>query len=249
MPPQPPRSAAKPRARRPRPRASSARESGRPPVQRVVVTGGPAAGKTAILDVIRRHLDGKIAVLPESATTLFSGGFPRPSDADGKRLVQQAIFTVQRSLEGIYALEQPDRPHICDRGGLDGAAYWPGGLSRFLGAMGTTLDAEYRRYDAVIFLETSAFDEKIYPADNPHRLETPDQARRIDRALRNIYENHPRFYFVGHEVRFYEKVAVCLLTLGQILDLGNLNGGVSARAVPAASASKPPAPGRRAVKP
>jgi len=201
------------------------RDTSRPRVPRVVVTGGPAAGKTAILDVLRRHLDGKVAVLPESATALFSGGFPRPTAADGRRLVQQAIFTVQRSLEGIYALEYPDRPHICDRGGLDGAAYWPGGLSRFLGAMGTTLESEYRRYDAVIFLETSAFDEKIYPVDNPHRTETPAQARSIDRTLRNIYQEHPRFFFIGHEVRFYEKVAACLLTLGQVVDLGNHDHG------------------------
>lgn len=217
-------------------------ESTRPPVPRVVVTGGPAAGKTAILDVLRRHLEGKVAVLPESATTLFSGGFPRPADADGRRLVQQAIFTVQRSIEGIYAIEYPDRPHICDRGGLDGGAYWPGGLSRFLGAMGTTLESEYRRYDAVIFLETSAFDEKIYPIDNPHRRETPAQARSVDRALRAIYQDHPRFFFIGHEVRFYEKVAACLLTLGQLLDLGNHDGGSRSK-----KTARAPQPRRRAA--
>jgi hypothetical protein len=197
------------------------RPSAVPPMKRVVFTGGPAAGKTAILDVLRRHLHDKVAVLPEAATTLFSGGFPRPHDADGKRLVQQAIFTVQRSLEGIFAIEHPERPHICDRGGLDGAAYWPGGLSRFLGAMSTTLDSEYRRYDAVIFLETSAFDPKIYPPENPHRVETPAQARSLDRSLRRIWQDHPRFFFVGHEVKFYEKVAACLLTLSNVLDISN----------------------------
>jgi hypothetical protein len=203
---------------------TAASESSVPHVQRVAVTGGPAAGKTAILDVLRRHLRAKVAVLPESASTLFTGGFPRPADAAGKRLVQQAIFTVQRSLEGIYALTYPDRPHICDRGGLDGAAYWPGGLSRFLGAMGTTLESEYRRYDAVIFLETSALDPKAYPPENPHRIETPSQARQIDKSLRAIWQEHPRFYFIGHEVQFYEKVAACLLTLTEVLDLGNHHG-------------------------
>ena len=49
-------------------------------IRRVAVTGGPAAGKTAILDVLRRHLDRRVVVLPESATTLFSGGFPRPKE-------------------------------------------------------------------------------------------------------------------------------------------------------------------------
>jgi hypothetical protein len=203
-------------------------------VQRVVFTGGPAAGKTAILDVLRRHLREKVAVLPEAATTLFTGGFPRPKEDAGRRLVQQAIFTVQRSLEGICAIEHPDRPHICDRGGLDGGAYWPGGLDRFLGAMGTTLDSEYRRYDAVIFLESSAFDVKTYPKDNPHRTETPEQARRVDRALREIWQGHPRFFFIGHEVKFYEKVAACLLKLGEVLDLGNHNHAADGAAPPRA---------------
>jgi hypothetical protein len=202
-------------------RATGGGDSAVPHVRRVVFTGGPAAGKTAILDVLQRHLSDKIAVLPEAATTLFTGVFPRPTDAAGKRLVQQAIFTGQRSLEGIFAIEHPDRPHICDRGGLDGAAYWPGGLERFLGAMGTTLDSEYRRYDAVIFLETSAHDPKSYPPENPHRVETPSQARSLDRGLRQVWQGHPKFFFVGHEVRFYEKVAACLLTLSNVLDLSN----------------------------
>lgn len=204
-----------------RPGTSSVSESTLPQVKRVVFTGGPAAGKTAILDVLQRHLREKVAVLPEAASTLFMGGFPRPTDAAGKRLVQQAIFTVQRSLEGIFAIEFQDRPHVCDRGGLDGAAYWPGGLGPFLGAMGTTLDSEYRRYDAVIFLETSAHDKHSYPAPNPHRVESLAQARLIDRKLREIWQAHPRFFFVGHEVKFYEKVAACLLTLSNVLDLRN----------------------------
>ncbi|MDD9934002.1 MAG: ATP-binding protein [Myxococcales bacterium] len=195
-----------------------------PRMPRVVFTGGPAAGKTAVLDVLRRHLAGGVAVLPEAATILFTGGFPRPKDVAGRRHVQQAIFQVQRSIEGIYGIEHPDVPHICDRGGLDGAAYWPGGLSRFLGAMGTTLDSEYRRYDAVIFMETSAYDEHAYPAENPYRTETPAQARKIDRTLREIWEGHPQFFLVGREVKFYEKVASCMLALSQVLDLGELNG-------------------------
>jgi hypothetical protein len=220
-------------------------------VQRVVFTGGPAAGKTAILDVLRRHLRDRVAVLPEAATTLFVGGFPRPTDPAGRRLVQQAIFTVQRSLEGIYAIEQPSCPHICDRGGLDGAAYWPGGLDRFLGAMGTTLDSEYRRYDAVIFLETSAAGENSYPRDNPHRVESPEQARRIDCALREIWQHHPRFYFIGHEVEFYEKVAASLLTLTGLLNLENhvKPAAVEGAAAEVKRASAPPRAQKRARSP
>ncbi len=43
----------------------------------VVLTGGPGAGKTAVLEVIRHAFCQHVAVLPESATVLFGGGFPR----------------------------------------------------------------------------------------------------------------------------------------------------------------------------
>ena len=74
-------------------------------IRRVALTGGPAAGKTAILDVLRRHLIGQVVVLPETATTLFRGGFPRPTDPAGIRLLQKTIYEVQHNLEEIFALE------------------------------------------------------------------------------------------------------------------------------------------------
>lgn len=190
-------------------------------IRRVALTGGPAAGKTAVLDVLRRHLQGSVVVLPEAATTLFTGGFPRPKDPAGLRLLQKTIYSVQRNMEEIYALEDSDLPHICDRGALDGAAYWPGGLDRFLGAMGTTLESEYERYEAVLFLETSAYDEKAYSVDNPYRIETPAKARKIDQQLQRIWRDHPAFHLIGHETNFYEKVAVVLIKLHALLGVDN----------------------------
>jgi len=43
----------------------------------VVLTGGPGAGKTAVLELIRKSFCEHILVLPESASILFSGGFIR----------------------------------------------------------------------------------------------------------------------------------------------------------------------------
>ncbi len=188
-------------------------------VRRVVFSGGPAAGKTAILDVIRRHLEDRVVVLPESATLLFQGGFPRPDSESGRRLVQQAIYSVQHTCEELFALEHAGSIQICDRGTLDGAAYWPGGLELFLGAMGTTVESEFRRYDAVIFLETCAYDPEAYPVENPYRKESPEQARDIDRALQEIWSGHPNYQLIGYEKRFYEKVAAVLFALHRALDI------------------------------
>lgn len=187
---------------------------------RVVLSGGPAAGKTAVLEIIRRHLADEVAVVPEAATILFSGGFPRREAPAARKIVQRAIFDLQRSTEALFSTTHPRLPHVCDRGALDGAAYWPGGVDAFLLAMGTTMEEEIARYDAVIFLETTAFDRKTWPSDNPLRTETPDAARAIDRRLKKIWSAHPRFHFVPHAKDFYEKVAVCLITLHRVLGVG-----------------------------
>jgi len=108
---------------------------------RIVLTGGPGGGKTTAADLFRREIGERVVVVPESATVLYAGGFPRPTDNLARRATQRAIFHVQRNLEEIFEITEPDVPHVLDRGSLDGAAYWPGGLERFLGAMGTTRDA------------------------------------------------------------------------------------------------------------
>ena len=154
---------------------------------------------------------------------------PRPKDAPGLRLLQKTIYEVQHNMEEIYALENRELPHICDRGALDGAAYWPGGLERFLGAVGSTLESEYARYEAVIFLETSAYDEKAYSVDNRIRIESPAQARKIDEKLQRIWREHPNFHLVGHETNFYEKVAVVLIKLHDVLGVGHEPSAALAR--------------------
>ncbi|MEQ8766974.1 MAG: ATP-binding protein [Planctomycetota bacterium] len=188
--------------------------------RRIVLTGGPAAGKTAITEVLRRELSDEVTVVPESATILFGGGFPRPSEPRGRRHVQRAIFAVQHELEDLCSDMHPKKTQICDRGSLDGAAYWPGGPQKFVQAMSTTLEKELARYDAVVFLETSAYDEPQYVADGSLRIEDAAEARRLDRRLRKIWSHHPSFHLVAHSQRFYEKVASVLIMLHRTLGIG-----------------------------
>ncbi len=53
--------------------------------QLVVLTGGPGAGKTAILEILRRSLCPCVAVLPEAASILFGGGFWRRLSGQDRR--------------------------------------------------------------------------------------------------------------------------------------------------------------------
>jgi hypothetical protein len=58
----------------------------------IVLTGGPGAGKTAVLELIRQSFREHVKVLPESAGIVVGGGFPRDHKADLQKAAQRAIF-------------------------------------------------------------------------------------------------------------------------------------------------------------
>lgn len=174
---------------------------------RIVVTGGPGGGKTTAADLFRRELGERVAIVPESATMLFTGGFPRSKDETIRVSTQRAIFHVQRNMEEIYRARFPDRVLLCDRGTIDGAAYWPGGDEDFFRAMGTTLENELARYEAVVFFESAAVGEMdIIENGNPARIESNAQARAIDANLRRLWSKHPSFHHIPHQSSFLHKV-------------------------------------------
>jgi predicted ATPase len=192
---------------------------------RVVVTGGPGGGKTTAVDLFRRELMGQVVVVPESATLLFSGGFPRLGEPNAVRAAQRAIFEVQRRLEEVTEAAHPERVLLCDRGTVDGAAYWPGSEADFFAAMGTSLEAELQRYDAVLFFESAAVGNHSIAGNNPVRTETHAEAAVLDRRLRAIWSKHPRFTFVKHRASFFQKITEGFEALSRIVaELGGPNG-------------------------
>jgi putative protein kinase ArgK-like GTPase of G3E family len=60
--------------------------------RRIVLTGGPGAGKTAILELIRLFFCRHLHRLPEAAGIVFGGGFPRGGTLLGRRAAQRAIY-------------------------------------------------------------------------------------------------------------------------------------------------------------
>jgi predicted ATPase len=98
--------------------------------RRVVLTGGPGAGKTAVLELIRQSFCSHVKVLPEAASVVFGGGFPREDDDACRRAAQRAIFHIQRELEIVGDNHNP-AVVLCDRGTIDGLAYWPGPIEDF----------------------------------------------------------------------------------------------------------------------
>jgi predicted ATPase len=184
---------------------------------RIVVTGGPGGGKTTAADLFRRELGERVVIVPEAATILFSGGFPRSTDHDARRAAQTAIFHVQQNLENVQSARFPDRILLCDRGTVDGAAYWPEDPEGFFRHVGTTLDQELQRYDAVVFFESAAAGGMAIEGGNPIRNETNEQALSLDRKLRAIWAHHPRFVFVPHSTSFFQKITFGLAAIQSIV--------------------------------
>lgn len=180
--------------------------------RRIVLTGGPGAGKTAVLELVRRSSCNHVRLLPEAAGIVFGGGFPRSRGALVQRAAQRAIFHVQRELETTTE-DDPGAIVLCDRGTVDGAAYWPG-PNDLWSEVGTTLEAELARYDVVIHLRVPSAE---YNHQNPLRTEDAIAARAIDDRIAALWANHPHRYEVAVEHDFFAKAAHALRILNEQL--------------------------------
>lgn len=179
-------------------------------LRRVVLTGGPGAGKTAVLEMLAHLVCPHVVITRESAGILFAGGFPRRPDAAARRAVQRAIYHVQLELEELAAANNPALV-LCDRGIVDGSAYWPG-PDTFWDAIGMTRATALSRYDAVIHLRTPD-GPNGYGHQNPVRIETPAEARAIDERILEAWDGHPRRLIVDATADFVSKAAQAIALL------------------------------------
>jgi len=184
---------------------------------RIVLTGGPGGGKTTAADLFRREIGQRVVIVPEAATMLFRGGFPRSNELHARKSAQSAIFHVQRHLEDVQSALYPERILLCDRGTIDGAAYWPGGPAEFFDFVGSTLVKELSRYDAVLFFETAAAGGMSIEGGNPIRTESNEQAVELDHRLRELWLKHPRAVVVPHHASFVKKIMLGLVALENIV--------------------------------
>ncbi|MDR3608570.1 MAG: ATP-binding protein [Oligoflexia bacterium] len=180
-------------------------------IRKIVLTGGPCAGKTTLTQVIERVFHEDVVVVPEAASLLFSGGFPRWREPEARRAVQRAIYHVQCELEAAFSARYPDKVLILDRGTVDGAAYWTEGTQDYFRSLGTTLTRELTRYDRVLYLESAAeADYLAHVKNNPNRTETWEEAQRLDRQTQQLWAKHPHMSLVRNERSFGLKISEVL---------------------------------------
>jgi predicted ATPase len=156
-------------------------------VPRIVITGAPASGKTVFFERLR--------TLPALRDFIFFDELARriliedPSFRGRWAAFHREIYRRQVARES----EAGERPFITDRGTVDAFAFH----SETAADVGTTIEAEYRRYTAVVQLGSSACLGKEYYAIDPVRQETPAETLEIERRIRLVWQGHPRFHFIA----------------------------------------------------
>ncbi len=154
---------------------------------RVVITGGPCSGKTALWNVLGEQCPGAVMV-PETATELILSGLT-PKNM-GLEAFQRKVFCRQLEAEAEALGQGPFL--FCDRGLADGLAYFPA-LFSSLGVCGEDV---LGRYDLVLHLEVVR-DPEVYASfvrDNPARSEDYAGARFLGQVIRRVYGSHSGYF-------------------------------------------------------
>ena len=184
---------------------------------RIVLTGGPGAGKTVVAQAIARRHPERFVLVPEAATQVYAMLDTRWDrlDLDGRRDVQRRIYHVQVEQEERLAAAYPDKALLLDRGTIDGAAYWPDGPEDYWRDLGTNLRDELSRYDQTIWLETSAV-LGVYDGDDSNfcRFEDAAAAIRSGELLKLLWGGHPRLQLVAAHAALEDKIAAVEAAIG-----------------------------------
>lgn len=183
---------------------------------KIAITGGPSGGKTTLIEALKKELGLKCAVVPEAASILYRGGFPRFKDADSVRHTQRAIYFTQKELEALICTASGKNLIVCDRGSLDSIAYWPNNNDEELFAsINSSRAEEVARYDWVLHLDTASADS--YDTSNMVRTETFEEAFTLNQKILKAWEGHPRRVVIGHSDDFLSKMTTSLSVIKAIL--------------------------------
>ena len=201
-------------------------------IKRIVLTGGPCAGKSTALSKIENYFLEKgyaVLIVAESATELIQGGIrPFGNQALYGFDFQGIILDYQLNKEKTYDqaanyLEATGRDVIIlyDRGLLDNKAYLDlDGWRRLLSSRNLLENDLKEKYDSVIHMVTAACGAKdAYTLQNNHaRTETVDEAIKLDNLTRQAWCGHPKLKVVDNSCSFDEKInnvlEECLITVG-----------------------------------
>ncbi len=195
-------------------------------MKKIVITGGPCAGKTTALAIIRKTYEEKgytVIIVPETATELLFGGVA--IDSMETRLFQKTLLQLQLHKEACFlkAAHDMHRDKIVmffDRGAIDGKAYMKDEeFLQNLDELGLKETDLFNRYDAVLCLETAAkAPGNLYQTENNFvRFESQEEAIHVDQRLFDVWHTHKNFVKICADTDFDKKISDLLKKTDSIL--------------------------------
>ncbi len=196
-------------------------------ISKIVLTGGPCAGKTTALSWINNYFSTRgysVIFVPETATELITNGVA-PWTCETNKKYQKHQMKLQKLKEEVFGESAYDMKNskvliVCDRGMLDNKAYMKESEFRsLLQDMGTNEIEARDDYDAVFHLVTAAKGkEEVYTlANNAARTETIEQAREKDDQIIAAWTGHPHLRIIDNSTDFEEKLERLLKEIASFL--------------------------------
>lgn len=191
---------------------------------KIVLTGGPCAGKTTILSKLSEKLTErgyKVFFVNEAASELILNGI-KPCRNISLFDFQRFAMDLQLFKEELYekAAANYDLSKVVifyDRGLLDQMAYvGKNDFDKLLHERNLTMADALNRYDAVFHLVTAADGAPEYyqwndptkkeVGNNAARSESPSEARKMDKITMSAWEGHSRLRIFDNSSSFEDKV-------------------------------------------
>ncbi|MBO4719508.1 MAG: AAA family ATPase [Prevotella sp.] len=206
-----------------------------PEIKKIVLTGGPCAGKTTALVKITEYFSGfgyKVFNVPEVPTIFSTAGWNYLTpNRDLYYQGERAILATQLALEDHFMrlAEVCTRPVlvVCDRGTLDISAYIkPEEWEEITAMCGTNSNELLERYDAVLHLVSAADGAEQYytTATNATRYEQANEeglrlARELDKKVIKAWTGHPHLRVINNHDDFENKLNRVLKEISKVVGL------------------------------
>ena len=205
-------------------------------IKRIVLTGGPCAGKTTALVRVIEHFSSrgfKVFTIPEVPTMFTQAGMDYLTKNEQFFYEgEKATLEMQLALEDKFMrmAQTIDGPCVivCDRGAMDISAYMKPELwEQITRDVGTsTLELRDERYDAVLHLVSAADGaEQFYTtSNNASRNEAADEkglqiARMLDKRVIEAWTGHPHLRVINNNEDFDAKLNRVLKEMSGVLGL------------------------------
>ncbi|MBQ9925456.1 MAG: AAA family ATPase [Clostridia bacterium] len=183
---------------------------------KIVVTGGPSAGKSTAMSWIQEafvKMGYRVLFIPETATELITGGVA-PWTCGSNLEYQKCQLGLQIEKEKVFAqaaatMKDEKVLIVCDRGLLDNKAYMSEEeFAAALESVGGNLVGLRDGYDAVFHLVTAAKGaEAFYTTENNKaRTESAEQAAALDDRLIAAWTGHPHLRVIDNSTDFEGKM-------------------------------------------